>query len=69
MMCEALAKAEKARSFPRIEGELPDMPEGEVDEDFEEASGKGKRSGKGKKKGSNTAIDEQTKTAEIEKAK
>ena len=44
--------------MPRIEGELPDMPEGEVDEDFEEASGKGKRSGKGKKKGSNTAIDE-----------
>ena len=36
MMCEALARAEKARSLPRIEGELPDMPTGEEDEDFED---------------------------------
>ena len=58
MMCEALARAEKARSLPRIEGELPDMPTGEEDEDFEEVSAKGKRGGKGKRKGADTVVDE-----------
>ena len=68
-MCEALSKAEKAGNKPMIEGELPDMPEGSADEDFEESATKGKRGGKGKKKGSSTVNDEETKAAEILKAK
>lgn len=41
-MCEALTKAENAKKRPDIEGELPDMPEGEIDEDFDDAKKKGK---------------------------
>ena len=33
-MCERLNRAENAKSRPMIEGELPDMPVLEVDEDF-----------------------------------
>lgn len=46
-MCEALTRAENARAKPCIEGELPDMPEGSADEDFEETQ---KKSGGKKKK-------------------
>ena len=46
-MCEALTRAENARAKPCIEGELPDMPEGSADEDFEETS---KKAGGKKKK-------------------
>lgn len=56
-MCEALARAENAKALPCIEGELPDMPEGEVDEDFEETP-KSRRKNKAKaKKGSKHAAD------------
>ena len=33
-MCEALTRAENARVLPAIEGELPEMPAEEEDEDF-----------------------------------
>jgi len=36
LMCEALTKMENAKKRPDLEGELPDMPQGEADEDFEE---------------------------------
>ena len=47
-MCEKLNRAESRRVRPDIEGELPDMPVLEVDEDFEQDKG-GKRGAKGKK--------------------
>ena len=46
-MCEALTRAENAKSKPCIEGELPDMPEGSADEDFD--LNKKKAGGKKKK--------------------
>ena len=46
-MCEALTRAENAKARPAIEGELPDMPEGSADEDFDLDKGKKKRSKKG----------------------
>ena len=54
-MCEALAKAEKAKALPAIEGELPDMPEGSADEDFDENEGKRARGKRGKQKANNIA--------------
>ena len=39
-MCERLNRAESAKPRPMIEGELPDMPAGEADEDFVEESKK-----------------------------
>ena len=69
-MCEALTKAENAKALPQIEGELPDMPEGSADEDFEETSERGRRSGKGKKKGAKKGqTAPELNEAEIEKVK
>ena len=39
-MCERLNRAEEVRDRPMIEGELPDMPESVVDDDYEEGQGK-----------------------------
>ena len=39
-MCERLNRAEEVRDRPMIEGELPDMPESVVDDDYEEGRGK-----------------------------
>ena len=39
-MCERLNRAEEVRDRPMIEGELPDMPESFVDDDYEESLGK-----------------------------
>ena len=61
MMCEALTKAENSRKLPEIEGELPEMPEGEADEDFEEKTGKraSKSSGKRGKKGVSAVVGDE----------
>ena len=48
-MCERLNRAESAKPRPMIEGELPDMPAGEVDEDFVEESKSSSKS-KGKRR-------------------
>ena len=60
-MCERLNRAEEVRDRPMIEGELPDMPESVVDDDYEE--GQGKRVSK--KDAAKEQTEEQKKAAEI----
>ena len=45
-MCDRLNHAEKRKVRPDLEGELPDMPVLEVDEDFEQENGKKGAKGK-----------------------
>lgn len=58
-MCQALTKAENSRVRTRIEGELPDMPKLDVDEDFQDGDGKGQKKGRAKDK-----TEEEQKAAE-----
>lgn len=51
-MCERLNRAESAKARPMIEGELPDMPVLEEDEDYDEdQSSKRPLKGRGRKRG------------------
>ena len=57
-MLERLNRHESAKARPMIEGELPDMPVLEVDEDFQEAAANKKKAKGSSKEKKNEDIDE-----------